>query len=48
MTHHVDVDKVGRLVLPRAIRERYGIPDGGRVEIVDTGQGVLLKPERHR
>jgi AbrB family looped-hinge helix DNA binding protein len=42
---YVDVDKVGRLVLPKEIRERYGIFRGGRLELVDTGDGMLLTPQ---
>lgn len=45
MTTYLDVDRAGRVVLPKAVRERYGIGQGGRLEIVDTGQGMLLKPE---
>jgi AbrB family looped-hinge helix DNA binding protein len=45
MRTYLDVDKVGRMVLPKALRERYGIGQGGRLEIVDTGLGVLLKPQ---
>jgi AbrB family looped-hinge helix DNA binding protein len=45
MKTYLDVDKVGRVVLPKEVRERYGIGQGGRLEIVDTGSGVLLKPQ---
>lgn len=45
MSTYLDIDKVGRVVLPKAVRERYGVAHGGRVELVDTGQGMLLKPE---
>jgi AbrB family looped-hinge helix DNA binding protein len=42
---YIDVDKVGRLVLPKEVRERYGIVRGGRLELVDTGDGMLLTPQ---
>lgn len=34
-------DKLGRLVIPKELRERYALNE--RVEIVATSEGVLLK-----
>jgi AbrB family looped-hinge helix DNA binding protein len=45
MNTYIDIDKVGRLVIPKELRERYGITRPGRLEVIDTGQGVLLKPD---
>ena len=36
-----EFDKLGRLVIPKELRDRYGI--GHEVEIVAIEQGVLLK-----
>ena len=36
-----EFDKLGRLVIPKELRERYA-PDN-KVEIVATEQGVLIK-----
>jgi bifunctional DNA-binding transcriptional regulator/antitoxin component of YhaV-PrlF toxin-antitoxin module len=34
-------DKLGRLVIPKELRERYALSNG--VEIVATREGILLK-----
>ena len=36
-----EFDKLGRLVIPKEIRERYGLTD--KVEIIATPDGVLLR-----
>ena len=36
-----EFDKLGRIVIPKEIRERYGLY--GKVEIVTTKDGILLK-----
>ena len=36
-----EVDKLGRIVIPKEIRERCGFTD--KVEIVMTKDGILLK-----
>ena len=36
-----DFDKLGRIVIPKELRIRYGLGDG--VEIVATEEGILLK-----
>ena len=36
-----EFDKLGRIVIPKDIRERYALND--KVEIVTTEDGVLLK-----
>ncbi len=35
------VDKLGRIVIPKELRERYALSDS--VEIIATADGVLLK-----
>lgn len=46
MTGRVRVDAQGRVVIPRRVRERMGIPDGGELELVETPEGVLLERPR--
>ncbi len=43
----VTIDEQGRLVLPKALRERLGLAPGRahRLHLWETGDGVLLEPE---
>lgn len=34
----------GQIVIPVELRRKYGLEPGTVVRIVDTGQGILLKP----
>ncbi len=38
------IDKVGRLVIPRPLRERIGLAGGGTVEIEIEGSGLRIRP----
>lgn len=38
------MDKAGRLVVPRILRDRIGLTDGGEVEIELDGAGVRIDP----
>lgn len=38
------IDKAGRFVIPRRLRERIGLPDGGEVEIELDGSGLRIEP----
>ena len=40
------IDKAGRLVLPKATRDRLGLKAGDVLEIEPTGEGLHLKPVR--
>jgi AbrB family looped-hinge helix DNA binding protein len=42
----VNVDAQGRVVIPRAERERLGLRAGGALELVPTPEGVLLERRR--
>jgi AbrB family looped-hinge helix DNA binding protein len=33
-------------VLPKALRDRYGLAGGAELELTDTGDGILLTPRR--
>ena len=37
------VDKLGRIVIPQELREKYDLTNGTTVEFIDTGDGVALK-----
>jgi len=38
------IDKAGRAVLPKPIRDRLGLHEGANIEILETPEGVMLKP----
>lgn len=40
------IDKFGRVVLPKKIREHLGVGLSLRVEVKETPDGILLKPVR--
>jgi len=37
------VTRKGQTTIPKALREKYGLEEGTRLEVIDTGDGVLLK-----
>jgi len=38
------IDKAGRLVIPRRLRDRIGLANGGEVEIELDGAAIRLEP----
>jgi AbrB family looped-hinge helix DNA binding protein len=40
------LDKLGRIVLPKPIRNRYGLRPGTELEIVEGAQEFALRPTR--
>ena len=38
------IDKAGRLVIPRPLRDRIGLAQGGEVELVLDGAAVRIEP----
>jgi len=42
------VDKAGRLVLPKPLRDRLGLHAGSDLELEETAEGVVLKPAERR
>jgi len=38
------IDKAGRLVIPRALRDRIGLGHGGEVELELDGAAVRIEP----
>jgi AbrB family looped-hinge helix DNA binding protein len=45
---NVNVDKAGRIVLPKQIRDRLGLKAGAKLEISESSEGVLLRPTASR
>lgn len=40
------LDKFGRMVLPKAIREDFGLVPGDRLEATEQGDCIVLRPVR--
>jgi AbrB family looped-hinge helix DNA binding protein len=40
----VRIDKAGRVVLPKPLRDRLGLHEGSDLEIQEIPEGVILKP----
>jgi AbrB family looped-hinge helix DNA binding protein len=38
------IDKAGRVILPKPVRDRLGLRAGSDLEILETPEGVVLKP----
>jgi AbrB family looped-hinge helix DNA binding protein len=38
------MDKAGRVVLPKPVRDRLGLHEGSDLELEETSEGVMLKP----
>jgi AbrB family looped-hinge helix DNA binding protein len=42
------IDKAGRIVVPKALRDRFGLKPDTELEIVERPEGVLLRPVEQR
>ncbi len=42
------IDKAGRVVLPKPVRDRLGLHEGSDLEILETPEGVVLKAAGQR
>jgi AbrB family looped-hinge helix DNA binding protein len=38
------IDHAGRIVIPKAVRERFGLRPGTDLEVCDSPEGLILKP----
>jgi AbrB family looped-hinge helix DNA binding protein len=45
MTEEVVVTRKGQTTIPIELRKKYRIVEGSKLEVIDTGEGVLLKPK---
>lgn len=41
---NLKIDKAGRVILPKPVRDRLGLRAGSDVEAQETPEGVMLKP----
>ena len=37
------VDKLGRIVIPQELRQKYGLTEGTQIEFLDIGDGVTVR-----
>jgi len=42
------MDKAGRVVLPKPVRDRLGLHHGSDLEVEETAEGLMLKPVESR
>ena len=42
------IDKAGRVILPKPLRDRLGLHAGSDLEIQETADGVVLRPADRR
>jgi AbrB family looped-hinge helix DNA binding protein len=46
MSVRTTIDRAGRVVIPKDLRERYGLEAGTEVEVIAVPDGVTLVPTR--
>lgn len=44
----VTIDKAGRVLVPKPVRDRFGLDSNGKLDLVETPEGIFLKPEDGR
>jgi AbrB family looped-hinge helix DNA binding protein len=44
----VSIDRAGRVVIPKEVRDRLSIETDSELELTATGDGILLTPRRTR
>ena len=42
------IDKAGRIVVPKPMRERLGLRAGMDIEVAESSEGLTLKPAKDR
>lgn len=45
MEEEVVVTRKGQTTIPAKLREKYRVKQGTRLEVKDTGEGILFKPK---
>jgi AbrB family looped-hinge helix DNA binding protein len=41
---HVKIDQAGRVVLPKKVRDRFGLRKNSELELEESADGIVLKP----
>ena len=42
------IDKAGRVILPKPVRDRLGLRAGSDLEMEETAEGIVLRPAARR
>lgn len=42
--YHIPIDRAGRVILPKDVRDRLGLREGTEFEVSDDGQKIILRP----
>lgn len=45
MKLHAPIDKAGRVVIPKALRDRLGLDPGTQLELEVDGRSIILRPQ---
>jgi len=45
-TQEVVVTRKGQTTIPAQLRKKYNIQKGTRLQVIETDEGILLKPEK--
>ncbi|MGE0499299.1 MAG: AbrB/MazE/SpoVT family DNA-binding domain-containing protein [Rhizobiaceae bacterium] len=48
MNARARISSKGQLVLPKAVREAYGLTAGSEVDVESAGDAILLRPARRK
>ncbi|MGI8966198.1 MAG: AbrB/MazE/SpoVT family DNA-binding domain-containing protein, partial [Limisphaerales bacterium] len=43
MTKVISINERGTLTLPKELRQRLGVKDGGQIVVEETANGILLR-----
>ena len=46
MENEIVVKKKGQATIPVKVRKKYKIEEGTRLQVVETDEGILLKPKK--
>lgn len=46
MATHLTIDKAGRVVIPKSLREELQLQPGDALELVSAGEAITLRPVR--
>lgn len=39
----VTVTRKGQTTIPKQLRDKYGLPEGTKLQVIDTGEGVMFR-----